>query len=283
MAELQTFIDDLRAEGESLDALVADLPEEKWATLTPAEGWTIAHQIGHLHWTDSAAILAITDPDGFAEQLKAAFVNPAGFVDDGAAEQAARPPAELLADWRAGRTALVEALTAAPAGTKFPWYGPPMGGVSMATARLMETWAHGQDVADALGVERAPTARIKNIAHLGVRTRNFAYSVNEKTPPADDFRVELTAPDGSLWTWGPEDAPQKVTGPALDFCLLVTQRANRADLDLVAVGADADEWLGFAQAFAGPSGEGRAAIGSSGEGRAAIGSSGEGREAEVGK
>lgn len=139
----------------------------------------------------------------------------------------------------------------------------------MATARLMETWAHGQDVADALGVERAPTARIKNIAHLGVRTRNFAYSVNEKTPPADDFRVELTAPDGSLWTWGPEDAPQKVTGPALDFCLLVTQRANRADLDLVAVGADADEWLGFAQAFAGPSGEGRAAIGSSGEGREA--------------
>ena len=202
MTELQTFIDDLRAEGESLDALVADLPEEKWATMTPAEGWTIAHQIGHLHWTDSAAILAITDPDGFAEQLKAAFVNPAGFVDDGAAEQAARQPAELLADWRAGRTALVEALTAAPAGTKFPWYGPPMGGVSMATARLMETWAHGQDVADALGVERAPTARIKNIAHLGVRTRNFAYSVNEKTPPADDFRVELTAPDGSLWTWG---------------------------------------------------------------------------------
>ncbi|MGV0153663.1 TIGR03084 family metal-binding protein [Rhodococcus sp. GB-02] len=269
MAELQTFIDDLRAEGESLDALVADLPEEKWATLTPAEGWTIAHQIGHLHWTDSAAILAITDPDGFAEQLKAAFVNPAGFVDDGAAEQAARPPAELLADWRAGRTALVEALTAAPAGTKFPWYGPPMGGVSMATARLMETWAHGQDVADALGAERAPTARIKNIAHLGVRTRNFAYSVNEKTPPAEDFRVELTAPDGSLWTWGPEDAPQKVTGSALDFCLLVTQRANRADLDLVAVGADADEWLGFAQAFAGPSGEGRAAVGSGREGREA--------------
>ncbi|QIP39153.1 wyosine base formation domain-containing protein [Rhodococcus erythropolis] len=215
MAELQTFIDDLRAEGESLDALVADLPEEKWATMTPAEGWSVAHQIGHLHWTDSAAILAITDPDGFAEQLKAAFVNPAGFVDDGAAEQAARPPAELLADWRAGRTALVEALTAAPSGTKFPWYGPPMGGVSMATARLMETWAHGQDVADALGVERAPTARIKNIAHLGVRTRNFAYSVNEKTPPADDFRVELTAPDGSLWTWGPEDAPQKVTGPRI--------------------------------------------------------------------
>ncbi|MGC0365357.1 uncharacterized protein (TIGR03084 family) [Rhodococcus sp. 27YEA15] len=271
MADIQTFIDDLRAEGESLDALVADLPEDEWARETPAKGWTVAHQIGHLHWTDTASVLAITDPDGFAEQLKAAWENPAGFVDAGAAEQAARRPAELLAAWRAGRSALVDALAAAPAGAKFPWYGPPMGGVSMATARLMETWAHGQDVADALGVERVPTARLKNIAHLGVRTRNFAYSVNQKTPPAEEFRVELTAPDGSHWAWGPEDAAQKVVGPALDFALLVTQRANRADLALVALGAEAAQWLDIAQAFAGPSGEGRAAVGSSSEGREAKG------------
>ena len=117
---------------------------------------------------------------------------------------------------------------------------------------------HGGDVADALGVVRAPTARLRHIAHLGVRTRDFAYIIRDATPPAEPFRVALTAPDGSEWTWGPEDAQQSVTGPALDFCSLVTQRVHRDDTALVATGSDADEWLGFAQAFAGPPGPGRA-------------------------
>ncbi|NEC84228.1 TIGR03084 family protein, partial [Streptomyces sp. SID7958] len=147
---------------------------------------------------------------------------------------------------------------AVPSGVRVPWYGPPMSAASMATARLMETWAHGLDVADALGVERAPTARLRHIARLGVRTRDFAYAVHGLTPPAEPFRVELTAPGGELWTYGPEDAAQRVTGPGLDFCLLVTQRAHRADLALTAVGPDADRWLDIAQAFAGPPGGGRA-------------------------
>jgi uncharacterized protein (TIGR03084 family) len=129
----------------------------------------------------------------------------------------------------------------------------------MATARLMETWAHGQDVADALAIARTPTARLRHIAHIGVRTRDFAYAVNDRTPPAEPFRVELTGPGGDTWAWGPEDAAQRVTGPALDFCLRVTQRRHRDDLALVAVGADADAWLDIAQAFAGPPGTGRPA------------------------
>jgi len=129
----------------------------------------------------------------------------------------------------------------------------------MATARLMETWAHGQDVADALGVTREPAMRLRSVAHIGVRTRNFAYSVRGKTPPAEEFRVELTAPDGSLWTWGPADAAQRVTGPAVDFCLLVTQRRHPDDLAVRAQGQDAAEWLTIAQAFAGPTGAGREA------------------------
>ena len=127
----------------------------------------------------------------------------------------------------------------------------------MATARLMETWAHTTDVADALRVRREPTARLRHVAHLGVRTRNFAYGVRNLTPPAEEFRVGLTAPDGAVWTWGPQDAAQRVTGSALDFCLLVTQRIHRDDTDLVAVGEDAARWLDIAQAFAGLPGEGR--------------------------
>jgi uncharacterized protein (TIGR03084 family) len=129
----------------------------------------------------------------------------------------------------------------------------------MATARLMETWAHAQDVVDALGVRRQPTARLKHVAHLAVRTRNFAYLLNDKTPPAAEFHVELRAADGQTWTWGPEDAEQRVTGTALDFCLLATQRRHRDDLDVQAVGPAADEWLGIIQAFAGLPGKGRTA------------------------
>ena len=129
---------------------------------------------------------------------------------------------------------------------------PRMSPRSMATARLMETWAHGQDVADALRVHREPTERLRDVAHLGVRTRDFAFSINEIDAPAEEFRVELTAPDGSVWTWGPEDAAQRVTGSAEDFCLLVTQRRELDQVDLVAMGDDAHRWLEIAQAFAGP-------------------------------
>jgi uncharacterized protein (TIGR03084 family) len=259
VVDLTVLLDDLRAEGDELDALVADLPEADWALPTPAEGWTIAHQVAHLAWTDDRALLSVTDPDGFHAEIAriAAGEAPQRWVDEGAEEGARTPPAELLARWRRGRSGLAEALAAVPNGVKLPWYGPPMSAASMATARLMETWAHTTDVADALRVDREPTARLRHVAHLGVRTRNFAYGVRQLTPPSEEFRVGLTAPDGSVWTWGPEDAAQRVTGSALDFCLLATQRIHRDDTDLVAVGADADRWLDIAQAFAGTPGDGR--------------------------
>jgi len=255
-ALLSTVLDDLRAEGDDLDDLVAGLPAVGWAMATPAPGWTVAHQIAHLAWTDAVALRSVTDPDGFAAVLRLAVEDPGGFVDAGAAEGAAEEPATLLARWRAGRSALIEALRALAPGVKLPWFGPPMSAASMATARLMETWAHGQDVADALGVERVPTARLKHVAHLGVRTRAFGYLVHGLPVPETEVRVELTGPDGERWSWGPEDAPDRVTGPALDFCLLVAQRRHRSDLALVAEGG-ADTWLDVAQAFAGPPGAGR--------------------------
>ena len=133
-----------------------------------------------------------------------------------------------------------------------PWFGPPMSPASMATARFMETWAHALDVYDALGIEPEPTDRIRHVAHLGVRTRDFAFSVHELPPPAEEFRSSWSRRPASSGRWGPEDAAQTVTGSAYDFCLLVTQRVHRDDTDLVAAGADAEQWLTIAQAFAGP-------------------------------
>lgn len=255
--DLATVLADLHAESADLDDLVAPLPADAWSRPTPAEGWTIAHQIGHLAWTDEAAVLAATDPAGFGAMVDEALADAEGFVDRAADDIATTPPPELLARWRAGREALARALTALPDGARVPWFGPPMAPTSMATARLMETWAHGQDVADALGVERTATARLRHVAHIGVRARGFAYAARGRAAPDTDLHVALAAPDGEVWTWGPSDAEQQVTGPALDFCLLVTQRRHRDDLVVEARGTDAEEWLAIAQAFAGPPGEGR--------------------------
>ncbi|WP_046322414.1 TIGR03084 family metal-binding protein [Mycobacterium sp. UM_Kg1] len=257
MAETEPIVADLRAESDELDTLVAPLTDSQWATPTPAPGWTIAHQIGHLLWTDQHSLAAIVDEAHFADAVTDGLRNPTGFVDDGAAALAQLPPAELLAQWRSTRAQLHDALLGVADGRKLPWFGPPMSAASMATARLMETWAHGLDVADALGVRRRPTARLRSIAHLGVRTRDFAFTVHGLTPPAAPFHVELHAPEGGVWAWGPVNAEQRVTGRAEDFCLLVTQRRALADLDVAAHGEDAQRWLEIAQAFAGPPGAGR--------------------------
>jgi uncharacterized protein (TIGR03084 family) len=283
MPDIAELFADLAAESADLDARVGPLPEAHWARLTPADGWTIAHQIAHLAWTDHMAALAATDPEAFHASLAGAADDPLHFVDRGT-ETFLGPPAELLDRWRAGRAALAGALAAAPPGVKLPWYGTAMSPTSMVTARIMETWAHGQDVADALGHRRAPTDRLRHIAYLGVRTLGHSFMTHGRDVPAAPVRVELVGPSSpgasstrswarsgqpgpsgsaasasgqSIWEYGPSGATDRVVGPALDFCLLVTQRRHRADLALVATGPVADEWLDIAQAFAGPPGAGR--------------------------
>jgi uncharacterized protein (TIGR03084 family) len=255
---LTTVLDDLAAEGDVLDALVADLSPEGWRTPTPAAGWDVATQVSHLAWTDEVAVKAATDKEAWDAVVLRGMAAPESFVDDQALAGAAATPVELLARWRAGRVSLRETLAAYDGG-KMPWFGPPMSPTSMATARLMETWAHSLDVHSALGVEPEPSNRIRHVAHLAVRTRNFSFITHGLDAPAGEFRIDLVAPDGDVWTFGPEDAAQTVTGSALDLCLLATQRINRADTDLVASGADAEKWLDIAQCFAGPPGEGRSA------------------------
>ncbi len=260
LSALEQVLADLAAENDDLDGRVAHLDAANWSLPTPAQGWTITHQIAHLAWTDQVSVLAATDEDGFAAALTAAAADPAGFVDAAADEGAALPSQQLLDRWRDVRQRLIIALAAVPPGRKLPWFGPPMSPTSMATARIMETWAHGQDVADALGQNRQPTARLRHICHIGVRTRGFAFQLNGLTAPPTDVQVELTAPDGQLWTWGESDT-DLVRGPALDFCLLVTQRRHLDDLELHAEGEVGQAWLPIAQAFAGPPGNGRQPLG----------------------
>ena len=259
MTLLDDLIEDLVAEGDQLEAA---LDRVEWTAPTPAAGWTVATTIAHLLWTDEVATLAARahdDKPAWDAVVTTALADPAGFVDTEAYRIAALEPGEVLARWAVARAELRTALREVPSGAKMPWFGPPMSAASMATARFMETWAHALDVHDAAGEHPAPTDRIRHVAHLGVRTRNFAFATRDEAPPTEEFHVALVAPSGKTWTWGPEDAAQSVRGSAYDFCRLVTQRVHRDDTDLVATGPDAEHWLEIAQAFAGPPGPGRAA------------------------
>jgi uncharacterized protein (TIGR03084 family) len=247
---------DLSAETAALRALLVGLGESGWRRATPAEGWTVADQITHLAWYDDVAVLAATEPDRFSAQLRSG-----GEITrspDEVAERHRERSGAAVLDWfDAARSRLIETFAAMAPTARLPWYGPDMAPASSVTARLMETWAHGQDVADALGAVLEPTDRLRHVAHLGVRTAGFSFAVRGLPVPTDPVRVELVAPSGAEWAWGPADAGDRVSGPALDFCLLVTQRRHRDDVALDVVGPTAERWMSVAQAFAGEPGRGR--------------------------
>lgn len=257
MAAIDAVLADLAAEGDDLDQLVSGIEPYRWQAETPSPGWTIAHQIGHLASSDRFTVLALTDPAAFESRRAEAAGDFDATTDAAAADAVVLPPGELLAEWRESRAAVLQGLAAVPPGQKVPWLVVPMAPASLASTRLMELVGHGQDIRDALGATWTPADRIRHVAWLGVRTRDFAYRSRGLQPPAGEFRVELSAPSGELLTFGPQDAPQRVTGPAADFSLLVTRRRHRADLRLRAEGADANQWLEFAQAYAGPPSAGR--------------------------
>lgn len=252
MGSMDAICDDLAAEQGALDALVAALPPEAWEMATPARGWAVRDQIGHLQYFDATATLAATDAEAFKTSVDAL-----GSIDDTLSESRAMTSAELLAEWRAGRGRMLDTFRELDAKARLPWYGPAMSAMSFATARLMETWAHGQDVVDALQATRPATDRLRHVAHIGVRARPFSYRANDLEPPESDIFVALRAPSGETWSWGDSTLPDRVTGDALAFCLVVTQRRHVADTALTVEGPLATEWIAIAQAFAGPPGHGR--------------------------
>ena len=256
-ADLSALTADLVAETAGLDEVLGALSPAQWRLATPAPGWTIADQVSHLAYFDEATLLSIRDPDLFRLDAEALAGRGSDFPDQIAAEYRHLGGAELLRWFRAARLALLDGYASADPDARLPWYGLDMGLASSVTARLMETWAHGQDIADTLGIERPATGRLRHVAHLGVRSLPYSYLVNGLPQPDAPIRVELAAPDGGQWTWGPDDAADRVTGTALDFCLVVTQRRHRTDTGLVISGQTAGQWIAIAQAFAGAAGRGR--------------------------
>lgn len=248
---------DLEAENEAIDEIVAGLDATQWKSPTPAPGWTIKHQVAHLSSIARIAGIAASDPELFRKVSSGADKN-----FDAAVEALLTPyldasPAELLTRWRTERAGAFRALAALPPDRMVPWVARSIPAGVLACAGIMELFAHGQDIADAIGVRREYTDRIGHLVWFATRNRDFGYQARNLTPPDEEFRFELTAPSGVLWEFGPADAVNRITGPAVDFCMLVTRRRHRADLSLHATGEQADYWMDIAQAYRGSPGEGR--------------------------
>lgn len=222
---------------------------------TPALGWDIGDQIAHLAHGDELARLAVLDANAFATEVDRLV---AGGIESSvaAAMQVYRrhETDALLRAWQEASALMVGALRGRHASEKVVWVTGQMSLASFVRARLMETFAHGQDVRDAIGVELDPTDRLVHVAHLGVQTRDFSYALHGRQAPDEPVRVELGAPSGDVWTWGPPETPERITGSAADFALVVTRRRHPADTALEVAGAAASEWLHLAQCYAGPPG-----------------------------
>ncbi|MFJ8197204.1 TIGR03084 family metal-binding protein [Streptomyces sp. NPDC096152] len=256
MTQHSDVLSDLVAEGNALDALLADGGETEWARPTPAEGWSVRHQVAHLIMVFGLAEKAAEDPAGFKAFL-------AGITTFGEAVQNGLKPylplegAQLIETWRTQRAATERALNRVPQERLVPWLVRPIPAAVLAAVGIMEMFAHGQDIADALEVERQYTDRVRHVAEYTCLTWEFGYESHGLPRPRKGLRFELTAPSGQTWTLGALDAEQQITGPAVDLCLLATRRRHRDDLALTASGPDADQWLDIAQAYRGPTGPGR--------------------------
>ena len=246
---------DLADEGQSLDDIVAEISDEDWDRETPFDGWTVKDEIAHIAYFDMFARLSATDREAFEKEMTRLAEDFENLFEITLQPGRSKTNAELLDWWRTERKAMIEAYLARDPKERLPWH-LPMSARSSATARLMETWAHGQDIVDALGVERQPTDRLKHVAHLGVATFGWSFQCRGLEKPETEIRVELNGPFGDVWAWGPEASLEVIRGNALDFCLVVAQRRHYLDTGLTIIGDTAEQWMTVAQIFAGPPDQG---------------------------
>ena len=251
---MTALADDLRAEGDELHALLATLSAEDWRRPTPFKDWTAEYVIQHLVFGDWLNTLSLTDPDRFgtvmAQRLAARAEGKRAMGLEHTGLELGQG-AELLGQWHGRLRALCDIFATSDPKGRMKWVGPDMSIRSAATARLMETWAHGQDVHDLLRRPRAATDRIRNIATLGVNTYGWSFQVHGQEPPGPPPHVRLTAPSGAIWTWNEPDPDNSIEGTALDFCHVVTQGRHIDEVNLQVTGETAQQWMAIAQCFAG--------------------------------
>ena len=252
---MKIICNDLKNEQEELDSIVSNFDENMWNKMTKFADWTVKDEISHLAYFDSTAKLAAIDRNAFVksfEEMIKGITNPDEIFKKTLEKGRKMTYSQLLEWWREERYQLVNALIKLEPKKRLPWYGPDMSAKSFATARLMETWAHGQDILDTFNIPRNVNSRLKHIAHLGVKTFGWSYVNRNLEIPEKNVRVELHGLDNENLEWGSEDSEEFVKGNILDFCLVVTKRRHLDDTKLITKGEIARDWMIKSQAFAGP-------------------------------
>ena len=246
---------DLRAEADALYAFLGTLREEDWSRPTAFKRWTPWDVVAHLHFFDRVSLVALEGREAFAarrDALSKAALAGATHTELARREIGDLAPAELRERWSRTCHAMARQLGESDPQRRLPWFGPDMGVRTFTTARLMETWAHGQAIYDLMGATRAPTDRLRHVATLGVKTFGWTFANRRLAPPGPPPYVRLVAPSGAIWEWNEPSESECVRGDALDFCQVVAQTRHVADTRLEVVGPVATRWISIAQCFAGP-------------------------------
>jgi uncharacterized protein (TIGR03084 family) len=248
--QAQDFLD----ESLALYGLIAPLPEAALRRPTGFKGWTIEDILRHLHLWNLAADLSLSEPakfDALFERIARHLESGAGLQAFERVEFAALSGHGLVRAWHDFLSRMAARFAAADPSARVKWAGPDMSVRSSITARLMETWAHGQAIYDLLGVVRRNTDRIRNIVVLGVNTYGWTFKNRRLPVPQPMPQLVLTAPSGAVWTHGEPSAAERIEGAAEEFCQVVTQTRNIADTALRVTGPNATAWMAIAQCFAG--------------------------------
>ena len=255
VASLQQVVEDLRVEGDELYVLLADMDTGYWTAQSTFKNWTVWDVVAHLHFSDHLALTSLSSGEAFKALMREIgrtgsarqYTNDWLSIDG----HSINGP-DLLQRWREMFVQLCDALAAADPDERFLWAGPGMKARMFATARQMETWAHGWEIYDLMGRARRHTDRIRNIATIGVRTYGWTFTNRKLEVPEEVPYVRLTAPSGAIWEWNDPDAGHSVQGSAVEFAQVVTQVRNIADTTLEVHGDNAAAWMAIAQCFAGP-------------------------------
>lgn len=245
MQQAHDFLEESRA----LHTLLTERTDQDFDRVTLFKDWTINDVLRHLHYWNWMAALQLSDEGHLEDEL--ASVGKEGMRTREQAHVTGAGEQMLLVSWWEQAQKTAQIFTTADPKARLKWVGPSMSARSSITARLMETWAHGQEVYDVLGVERKDEDRIRNIAVLGVNTYGWTYLVRKQEPPGPMPFVKLTAPSGEVWSFGEDDASNRIEGSASEFCQVVTQTRNVKDTSLAVIGPVATDWMSKAQCFAG--------------------------------
>jgi uncharacterized protein (TIGR03084 family) len=254
---MREILSDLVAEQQSLDQFLQRIHERNWKLPTPAKGWSIQDTVSHLAFTETFAARAIEEGQTFidAEQVTDIDEWTARGVEAGRGKRYQ----EVIEWWRNGRASVVDALSRMDASDRIPWVVSSVSAKGFATLRLMETWAHGLDIKEAMDgrlpvnedeeEEETDSPRLRHVAWLAHRMLPFAFEQAGETYPDQGIRVQLMGPRYASWVYGPRETDQVIKGIASEFCRVAVHRVDVTDTGLKAIGDDAETALRVIRAY----------------------------------